>query len=71
MEQLVFCASERFLTFQDEEFLHRNAGERGEGGWVGYEGETLLVATDPLIGDVCGGLGRIEGGRSRVVFALK
>lgn len=71
MEQLVFCASERFLTLQDEEFFHRNARERGEGGWVGYEGESLVVAAGPLIGDVCGGLGRIEGCRSRVVFALK
>ena len=71
MEQLVFRASERFLTFQDEEFFHRNAGECGEGGRVGYEGETLLVATDLLISDVWDGVRRIEGGRSRVVFALK
>jgi len=71
VEQLVFCASERFLTFQDEEFFHRNAGECGEGGWVGYERETLLVATDRLIGNVCDGVRRIEGGGSRVIFALK
>ena len=56
MEQLVFCASERFLTFQNEEFFHRNAGKGGEGGWVGYEGEALLGAANLVIGDVYGGV---------------
>ena len=68
MKQLVFRASERLLTFQDEELLHRDAGKCGEGGWVGYEGEAVLVATDLVIGD---GVWGIEGGGSRVVFALK
>lgn len=59
MKQLVFRASERLLTFQNEEFLHRNTGECGEGAWVGNEGETLLVAADLLIGDVRGGIWRV------------
>ena len=71
MKQLVFRASERLLAFQDEEFFHRNAGKCGEGAWVGYEGETLLVAADLLIGDVCDRICWMEGCGSRVVFALK
>ena len=71
MEQLVFRASERLLAFQDEEFFHRDAGKCGEGGGIGYKGETVLVATDLLIGDVCDGVGGIEGGGPRVVFVLK
>jgi hypothetical protein len=46
MKQLVFRASEGLLTFQDEEFFHRDAREGREGGWVGHEGELL-------VGDVC------------------
>jgi hypothetical protein len=71
VEQLVFRASERLLTFQDEEFLHRNARKCGEGAWVGHEGETLLVATKLLIGDVRYGIRWIEGCGSRIVFALE
>ena len=71
MKQLVFRASERLLTFQDEEFFHRNARECGEGAWVGNEGETLLVATDLLISDVWYGIRWIEGCGSRIVFALE
>ena len=71
MKQFVFRASERLLTFQDEEFFHRNARKCGEGGWVGYEGETLLVATGLLIGDVCHGICWVEGCGPRIVFALK
>ena len=71
MKQLVFRASERLLTFQDEEFFHRDARKCGEGGWIGYEGETLLVAANLFIGDVCYGIGRMEGCGSRVIFVLK
>ena len=71
MKQLVFRASERLLAFQDKKFFHRNTGKCGEGGRVGNEGETLLVATDLLVGDVRDGICWIEGSWSRVVFALK
>jgi hypothetical protein len=71
VKQLVFRTSERLLAFEDEEFFHRNAGKCGEGGWVGYEGETLLVANELLIGDVRDGICGIEGRGSRVVFTLK
>ena len=71
MKQLVFGTSEGLLTFQDEEFFHRNARKCGEGSRVGYKGKALLVATDLFIGDVCYGIGRIEGCGSRVIFALQ
>lgn len=70
MKQLVFRASERLLTFENKEFFHRNAGECGEGTWVGYEGETLLVMADLFIGDIWNGIYGVEGSGSRVVFAL-
>jgi hypothetical protein len=71
VKQFVFRASERLLAFQNEEFLHRNAGECGESAWVGYQGETLLVATDMFISDSWYGIRRIEGSGTRVVFALE
>jgi len=71
VKQLVFRTSERLLTFQDEEFFHRNARKCGEGAWVGHEGEILLVATELLVGDFWDGIRWIEGCGSRIVFALK
>ena len=71
MKQLVFRTSERLLAFEDEEFFHRNAGKCGEGGWVGDEGESLLVATRLVIGDIWYGIRWIEGCGPRIVFALK
>ena len=68
MKQLVFGASEGLLTFQDEQFFHRDAREGGEGGGVGDEGvESVLVA---VIGDVRNGIRWVEGSGPRVVFAL-
>lgn len=71
MKQFVFCASKGLLTFQDEEFFHGNAGECGEGGWVGHEGESVPIASELLIGGVCYGIRWVEGSGPRVVFTLK
>ena len=71
MKQLVFSASKGFLTFQDKQFLHCDARERGEGGRVGDEGESVTVSGELVIGDVCNGIRWVEGSGPRVVFALK
>jgi hypothetical protein len=70
VKQLVFRASERLFTFEDEEFFHCHAGKCGEGGRSGHESEGLLVMTELVIGDICDGICWVEGSWSRVVFAL-
>ena len=70
MKQFVFRASERLLTFENEEFFHCHAGKSREGGRVGHESEGLLVTTELVIGDICNGICWVKGSWSRVVFAL-